>query len=63
MSVYQEAAVLLAKCPKAHKSYGIRAELSAKNRWRLTWAFPVKESSAGGRATTHDTMLSLHMVL
>lgn len=41
-----EAVVLLAKCGESHKAYGIRAESSMANHWRLTWAFPVKESSA-----------------
>lgn len=42
----KEAAVILAKCSKSHKIYGIRAEMLARNRWQLTWAFPIKEASA-----------------
>lgn len=42
----KEAAVILAKCPKHHRTYGIRTEMLTRNRWQLTWAFPVKEASA-----------------
>ena len=42
----KEATAILAKYPKSHRTYGIRAEMLAQNRWQLTWAFPVKESSA-----------------
>jgi len=46
MSTAKEAVVLLAKCPEFHKIYGIRTELLTPNRWQLTWAFPIKETSA-----------------
>ena len=41
-----EAVVVLAKCGEVHRTYGIRAEKLAHDRWRLTWAFPIKEASA-----------------
>lgn len=41
-----EAVIVLSKCAKGHKTYGIRAERLTSNRWRFTWAFPIKEASA-----------------
>ena len=46
MNEINEAVVVLCKCGKAHKTYGIRAEKAGLNHWRFTWAFPIKESSA-----------------
>lgn len=46
MKEMNEAVVVLAKCREAHKTYGIRAERTGGNQWCLTWAFPIKESSA-----------------
>ena len=42
----QEALVVLSKCAEMHRTYGIRAEKVNGNHWKLTWAFPIKESSA-----------------
>ena len=41
-----EALVVLSKCPSNHKLYGVRAEKVSSDNWLLTWAFPMKESSA-----------------
>lgn len=46
MSETNEAVVLLSKCGEVHKTYGIRAEKVASSRWRFTWAFPIKDTSA-----------------
>lgn len=46
MKEFNEAVVVLAKCAEGHKTYGIRTEKTGSHRWRLTWAFPIKESSA-----------------
>lgn len=42
----REAVVILCKCGEVHKTYGIRAEKTATNKWKFTWAFPIKEASA-----------------
>ncbi len=42
----KEAVVVLAKCGKDHKTYGILTEKLAPERWRLTWAFPIKDVPA-----------------
>lgn len=39
------AAVVLCKCPKVHKLYGVRFE-EREGTWFYNWAFPIKESSA-----------------
>ena len=46
MSEINEALVVLCKCGEVHRAYGMRAERTGKERWRFTWAFPIKESSA-----------------
>lgn len=46
MSEFPEAVVVLAKCTQAHKTYGIRVEKQNLNSWKITWAFPIKESTA-----------------
>lgn len=46
MSEITEAVIVLCKCGKQHKTYGIRSERVAANFWSCTWAFPIKESSA-----------------
>lgn len=46
MSELGEAVIVLCKCGKHHKTYGIRAEKRGRNSWVWTWAFPIKESSA-----------------
>jgi len=46
MNEYNKALVVLGKCAEVHKTYGIRAEKVASKHWRLTWAFPIKDSSA-----------------
>lgn len=42
----KKAVVLLAKCGSCHKTYGMRTEQRRKNKWAITWAFPIKESVA-----------------
>ena len=41
-----EAAVILAKCPKKKKLYGIRVQKMSDGDWWRTWAFPVDEKRA-----------------
>ncbi len=41
-----EAAVLLAKCQRTKKIYGIRTQRMSDGDWWRTWAFPVDESRA-----------------
>jgi len=40
-----KAAVVLAKCPKTKKLYGMRIEQREKD-WVRTWAFPIDEQKA-----------------
>lgn len=46
MIEFKEAVIVLAKCAHSHKTYGIRVEKNGKDNWNVTWAFPIKESSA-----------------
>ena len=46
MSEENEAVIVLCKCGETHKTYGIRAEQTGSNRWKLTWSFPIKDASA-----------------
>lgn len=46
MSEFKEAVIVLAKCGESHKTYGMRVEKHGKDNWLVTWAFPIKESSA-----------------
>lgn len=41
-----EAAVILAKCPKKKKLYGMRVQKMSDGDWWRTWAFPVEEKRA-----------------
>lgn len=45
MSESAEAVVILCKCGKNHKTFGIRTEKSTNKKWMMTWAFPIKEST------------------
>lgn len=40
-----EARVALCKCKEGKRTYGIRFERMGE-RWKYTWAFPVKEATA-----------------
>lgn len=46
MSKADEVVIIIAKCPHANKTYGMRSERIAQDAWRITWAFPIKESTA-----------------
>lgn len=46
MGEQRDAAVVLAKCSEAHKIYGMRVEKFGKDHWIVTWAFPIKDTSA-----------------
>ena len=41
-----EANVVMAKCGKSHKPYGIRIEERMDNIWYCTWAFKLSEQAA-----------------
>ena len=41
-----EAVVVLAKCGKGQKTYGMRVEKTGKDQWLVTWAFPIKDTAA-----------------
>lgn len=40
---FVDATVLLFKCDKSKKSFGVRVEKTKTNDWIRTWAFPVDE--------------------
>ena len=42
----EEVIVIMAKCNKNGKSYGIRVENNDENKWRTTWAFRISEKNA-----------------
>lgn len=42
----REATVAISKCREAHKIYGVRFEKVNSNKWKYTWAFPIKKDSA-----------------
>ncbi len=41
-----EAAVILTKCPKYKKVYGMRVQKMPDNDWWRTWTFPIDEKRA-----------------
>ncbi len=48
-----KAAVILTKCPKANRIFGMRTELRSDGDWYRTWAFPIREERA--RQEGYDT--------
>ena len=53
----REANVVLAKCRKSHRMYGIRIERRTDNVWYCTWAFPITETGASNEGYS-STMIS-----
>jgi len=53
----REATVVLAKCGKTHRTYGIRIERRTDNVWYCTWAFPITETGASNEGYG-STMIS-----
>ena len=51
-----EAVIALCKCGKSKKTYGIRFERIGTNRWKYTWAFPIKEEAARREGYTETTI-------
>lgn len=41
-----EAEVILAKCPKNNRTYGMRTQKMSDGDWWRTWAFPINEKKA-----------------
>ena len=41
-----DATVILMKCDKTHKSYGVRVQKTSNGDWERTWAFPVDDQVA-----------------
>ncbi len=41
-----EAVIVLCKCAKRYKTFGIRAEKTGRDHWDFTWAFPIKDETA-----------------
>ncbi len=41
-----DAAVILFKCGKTHKTYGVTVEKQADGDWKRAWAFPINEETA-----------------
>ena len=42
-----EAVIILCKCGRRHKTFGIRTELIGRDCWEMNWAFPIKDATAG----------------
>lgn len=40
------ATVILSKCCKTHKTYGIRTEKKDDGKWHLTWSFKIDDEKA-----------------
>ncbi|GAB2618144.1 hypothetical protein Aab01nite_31790 [Paractinoplanes abujensis] len=38
---------MISRCSTARQPFGIRLEETGRRNWMVTWAFPVKESTAG----------------
>lgn len=53
----RQASVVLAKCRKSHRTYGIRIERRTDNVWYCTWAFPITEKEASNEGYG-NTMIS-----
>lgn len=56
MDKANEAVIVIAKCGASHKSYGIRAEKTGKDKWLFTWAFPIKDDAAKREAYDRTTV-------
>lgn len=41
-----EVIIVLAKCSKCNKLYGIRVQQIDRFKWEYTWAFPISEKNA-----------------
>lgn len=41
-----EVVIIMAKCEKTGKSYGIRVEQVSDFKWNYTWAFPMSDKTA-----------------
>lgn len=39
--------VKVSRCSTNRQPFGVRLEEAGRNNWEVTWAFPVKESTAG----------------
>ena len=50
-----DAAVILAKCYKTKKMYGMRSQKMNDGDWWRTWAFPIDEKRAHGEG--YDTTI------
>lgn len=42
---FKDATVILFKCDKSRKSFGVRVEKEKNNDWGRTWAFPVDDKT------------------
>ena len=48
--------VILCRCPKDHKLFGIRADLRTDGEWERAWAFKINEKSASREGFGSDTI-------
>lgn len=55
--IIREANVVMSKCRKSHRTYGIRIERRNNNIWYCTWAFPLSEKGASNEGYG-NTMIS-----
>lgn len=46
MNEFNKTVIILTKCGSTHKTFGMRTEQLNRSHWRVTWAFPIKETVA-----------------
>lgn len=46
MESIRDAVIVMAKCAEGKRTYGIRTERRDRNAWKMTWCFPINESTA-----------------
>lgn len=54
----KDAQVVLCRCNKAHKTYGIRFERN-NNEWLKTWAFKINEAMAAREGYDNDQIVGM----
>lgn len=51
-----EAHVIMAKCRRDGRTFGVRMEKKPDNVWHSTWAFPISAQAAGREGYDADTV-------
>lgn len=53
-----KAAVILQKCTRARKTFGVRIQELEDGEWYRTWAFPIDEKRAGREGYDRTQVMS-----